>query len=132
MKSTLPTTSWSKLPREKLRARQTAKLRSYLRDVVLPFHPHYREMFSREGLSWRDIRTLDDWGHVPFTSKSDLAGGSERTKAFVITPDPHQLAVLLLHYEAGSVVGVDDLVAFLEVADVDDFLLLETGLDRLF
>jgi phenylacetate-coenzyme A ligase PaaK-like adenylate-forming protein len=35
---------------------------------------------------------LEDLRHIPFTSKSDLAGGSERTKRFVITPTPEQLA----------------------------------------
>ena len=54
------TTSWHKLPRETLRKLQASRLRAYLRDVVLPFHPRYREVFSKHGLDWRDIKTLED------------------------------------------------------------------------
>ena len=86
------TTCWHKLPRETLRELQAKRLRAYLRDVVLPFHPHYREVFSKHGLDWRAIETLEDLRRIPFTSKSDLSGGSERTREFVVSPDPHQLA----------------------------------------
>jgi len=86
------TTCWHKLPRKTLRALQAKRLRAYLRDVVLPFHPRYREVFSKHGLDWRAIETLEDLKRIPFTSKSDLSGGSERTREFVISPDPHQLA----------------------------------------
>ena len=86
------TTHWYKLPRKTLRALQAKRLRAYLRDVVLPFHPHYREVFSKHGLDWRAIETLEDLQRVPFTSKSDLSGSPERTKQFVITPDPHKIA----------------------------------------
>jgi len=92
MKTTRLSTHWHALPRETLRTLQARRLRAYLRDVVLPFHPHYRELLGRHGLGWRDIETLDDLRHFPFTTKADLAGGSERAKAFCITPDPRQLA----------------------------------------
>ena len=86
------TTSWHKLPRKTLRALQAKRLQAYLRNVVLPFHPHYREVFAKHDLDWRAIGTLNDLQRIPFTSKSDLAGGPERTRRFVITPDAHQLA----------------------------------------
>jgi hypothetical protein len=41
----------------------------------------------------------------------------------VLTLLPHQLPLLFLHHQARSVVGIDDLVPLLEVADVDDVLL---------
>ena len=85
------TTHWYKLPRKTLRALQAKRLRAYLRDVVLPFHAHYREVFSKHGLDWRAIETLEDLQRVPFTSKSDLSGSPERTKKFVIAPDPQRL-----------------------------------------
>ncbi len=92
MKTTRLVRSWHKLPRETVRKLQAARLRAYLRDVVLPFHPHYREIFASRGLSWRDLSTLDDLRQIPFSSKADLAGGSEQVKAFVIAPDAQQLA----------------------------------------
>jgi phenylacetate-CoA ligase len=85
-------TCWHKLPRKTLRELQAKRLRAYLRDVVLPFHSHYREVFSSYGLDWRAIETLDDLQRIPFTSKSDLLGGADRAREFVITPDPHRLA----------------------------------------
>jgi hypothetical protein len=46
---------------------------------------------------------------------------------------PHQLLGLLLEHLAGPVVGIDDLVAHLELADIDDvFFFFETGLNRFF
>jgi len=83
---------WSRLPERTLRPLQAARLRGYLRDVVLPFHPHYRELFRKLGLTWRDIRTLDDLAKLPFTSKVDLSGGSERSRAFIIAPEARELA----------------------------------------
>ena len=83
---------WHTLPRETLRALQARRLRAYLRDVVLPFHAHYRELFAKHGLGWRDFQTLEDLARVPLTSKRDLAGGPEITKSFVITPDTHVLS----------------------------------------
>jgi phenylacetate-coenzyme A ligase PaaK-like adenylate-forming protein len=92
MKPNRLTTCWHTLPRKTIRALQAARLRTYLRDVVLPFHPHYRKMFADQGIDWRDLRSLDDLRRIPFSSKADLAGGSEQVKAFVITPDAHALA----------------------------------------
>jgi len=92
MKTNRLTTSWHTLPREEIRTLQAAKLRAYLRDVVQPFHPHYREVLDELGVSWRDFRSLDDLRHLPFSSKADLAGSPEQVKRFVITPDPHQLS----------------------------------------
>jgi phenylacetate-coenzyme A ligase PaaK-like adenylate-forming protein len=92
MKTNRLSTHWCELPRETLRAQQARRLRAFLRDIVLPFHPHYRELLGRHGLGWKDIRTLDDLRHFPFTTKADLAGGAERAKAFVITPDARRLS----------------------------------------
>ncbi|MFZ0710855.1 MAG: hypothetical protein WAM53_12510, partial [Terrimicrobiaceae bacterium] len=89
MNDNLLTKHWHKLPRKTLRALQAKRLRAYLRDVVLPFHPRYRGVFSQQGLDWRAIETLEDLQRIPFTSKSDLAGAP---KEFIISPDPHQLA----------------------------------------
>jgi phenylacetate-CoA ligase len=92
MKTKRLTTSWPKLPRKTIRTLQAERFRSYLREVILPFHPHYRKVFSELGLSWKDIRSLDDLNKIPFTSKADLAAGSEQTKAFMIKPEPRELA----------------------------------------
>ncbi len=89
------TTPWPSLPERELRERQLAKLRRYLRDVVLPFSPHYSRLFREHGLQARQIRTLDDLRRIPFTSKTDLFNTAEhpqRAKDFIITPDRRALA----------------------------------------
>jgi phenylacetate-coenzyme A ligase PaaK-like adenylate-forming protein len=86
------TTCWHKLPRKTLRELQANQLRAYLRDVVLPFHSYYREMFAKQRLDWRAIKTLEDLQVIPFTSKGDLVGGADRARQFVVAPDPQRLA----------------------------------------
>ena len=99
------TTCWHKLPRKTLRELQVKQLRAYLRDVVLPFHSHYRKMFSEHGLDWRAIERLEDLQRIPFTSKSDLSGGGANERgnllSLPIPPSsragrPRFFAVLLL------------------------------------
>ena len=47
MNTSLLTSRWQSLPESAIRQLQAAKLRSYLRDVVLPFSPRYREMYLK-------------------------------------------------------------------------------------
>lgn len=63
----------------------------YLRDVVVPFSPHYRAVFREHGLDPGSIRSIEDLQRLPFTSKSDLINTSEapqRSRDFILTPDP--------------------------------------------
>ncbi len=95
MNSTLLTTQWQQLPERTVRRLQAEKLRRYLRDVVLPFSAHYRELFHRHGLSADSFRTLEDLEKIPFTSKLDLVNTPEhpqKARDFLIIPDPHTLA----------------------------------------
>jgi phenylacetate-CoA ligase len=85
---------WDRLDRDEVRARQLARLRRFLREVVLPFSKHYGRLFAREGLTADDIRSWDDWSRVPFTSKLDLLaipGSAAKTRDFVLIPDPEIL-----------------------------------------
>ena len=87
--------TWPDAPRSSLRSWQTDKLRHYLRDTVLPFSRHYRELFSRTGLRADDIRTPDDLRRIPFSSKLDFAAradGSDAVREFVLMPDKAVLA----------------------------------------
>src|SRR5258706_207826 len=62
-------TRWQELPENIVVELQAEKLRHYLRNVVLPFSPHYREMFEQHGLKAESIQTLEDLEQIPFTSK---------------------------------------------------------------
>lgn len=90
MNPKLLTTHWSRLPRKTVRALQAEKLRRYLRDVVFPFSPHYRELFHQHGLRPDDIRSLEDLEGIPFTTKADLVSTPEhpqRARDFILVPD---------------------------------------------
>jgi len=82
------------LPEEEIRALQSQKLRRYLRRVVLPFSPHYRELFREHDLEPESIRTLDDLQRLPFSDKSSLLSTPEhpeRFKEFILSPDRNAL-----------------------------------------
>jgi phenylacetate-coenzyme A ligase PaaK-like adenylate-forming protein len=88
------TTHWHRLDRAQTRELQGQKLQRYLRDCVLPFSRHYREIFAKAGLTAADIRSLDDLALIPFTSKEDLLPTPEnprRSLEFVLQPDPEVL-----------------------------------------
>jgi len=86
---------WPQWSESATRARQVARLRRYLQDVVLPFSPHYRELFRSLGLRADDFRSVEDLRRLPFTSKADLLPTPEqptRFREFILAPDPRELA----------------------------------------
>jgi phenylacetate-coenzyme A ligase PaaK-like adenylate-forming protein len=67
-----------------------ARLRRYLEQTVLPFSHHYGELFRREKIDPRQLRTIDDLRRIPFTSKADFQGGpdgAQPVREYVLTPD---------------------------------------------
>jgi phenylacetate-coenzyme A ligase PaaK-like adenylate-forming protein len=86
---------WHNLPEADLRRLQAEKLRQYLRNVLLPFSPHYRRQFQDLGLTADSIRTLDDLEKIPFATKADLLSTPDqpqRFRDFVVVPDPKVLS----------------------------------------
>jgi len=86
---------WQRLPERVITELQAQKLRHYLRSVVLPFSPQYREMFARHGLKAESIRSLEDLEQIPFTCKADLVNTPENPqvmKDFLIIPDEQILS----------------------------------------
>jgi phenylacetate-coenzyme A ligase PaaK-like adenylate-forming protein len=89
------TTRWQDLPEKVIRQLQAEKLRHYLRQVVLPFSAHYRELFQQHGVAADSIRSLDDLQRLPFSSKMDLLNTPEhpqRVRDFLLIPDQNVLA----------------------------------------
>ena len=60
--------SWSV---DRLRSEQSARLRETVQAAYASV-PHYRSALDEAGVHPRDIRTVDDLGRLPFTSKDDL------------------------------------------------------------
>ncbi|HEX3628502.1 MAG TPA: AMP-binding protein [Verrucomicrobiae bacterium] len=88
-------TQWHNLSETAGRQRQAARLRQYLRDSVLPFSAHYRELFRENNLTADSIQSLDDLAKIPFTSKTDLLNTPEhpeRVKDFLLIPDEKTLS----------------------------------------
>lgn len=67
------------------------RLREYLKHRVLPFSTHYRQLFERHSIRVEDLRTFEDWNHVPFSSKEDLTGSQEAQREFVLLPNQAKL-----------------------------------------
>jgi phenylacetate-CoA ligase len=80
---------WLPLHKEAVQAWQLAALRRYLRRAIIPFSPHYRELFKEHRFDPAQLHKLDDLRRIPFTSKLDLVSN---VKEFVITPDRHVLS----------------------------------------
>ncbi len=59
------------MPREALQAIQLKRLQATLERVYATV-PFYRDKFEQAGITPADIRSLDDLGKVPFTTKQDL------------------------------------------------------------
>jgi phenylacetate-coenzyme A ligase PaaK-like adenylate-forming protein len=88
------TKHWDKLSADEVRHLQGLKLRHYLADHVIPFSKHYRELFAKEGIDPRNIRTIGDLAKIPFTSKRHLVDDpvtGSHTKDFVLVPDEAEL-----------------------------------------
>ena len=95
MNPNLLTTQWHTLPEATVRRLQAAKLRRYLRDVVVPFSAHYRALFHEHGFHPDDLRTLEDLDHLPLTSKLDLSSSPEhpnRIREFLVLPEEKVLS----------------------------------------
>ena len=77
------TPDWNASPSEVWKHWQLAQLRDYLNRRVVPFSTHYSRVFKEHGIHPLDIKSFDDWSHVPFTSKKDLGNPRE----FVLMPN---------------------------------------------
>ena len=95
MKTSALTTHWQKLPEKVVRKLQAEKLRHYLRNTVLPFSSHYRELFRQNNLDAGSFRTLEDLQRLPLTSKEDLLNTPEnprKIREFILVPEQRELA----------------------------------------
>lgn len=84
---TNPNHWWETASPDEIQHRQDRLLHRSLRDRVVPFTAHYRQLFADQGLGPDDIRTTDDLARLPFTSKRDLANPRD----FVVIPDEEAL-----------------------------------------
>ncbi len=82
---------WAHMSRRELETFQLHRLRRVMRELWFPFSPYYRERLGAAGLSWRDLKSLDDLSRFPFTTKADILPSRHNPdgpRAFILTPDP--------------------------------------------
>ncbi len=85
---------WQFLSPEQQRRLQLAKLRSFLSEQVVPYHPYYRALFAEHGIDPRQFRSLADFAQVPFSHKAVIAptdDDPQRPRQFVLQPTPELL-----------------------------------------
>ncbi len=130
MNPKLLATRWQRLPEEVVVELQAEKLRHYLRTVVLPFSPYYRELFGRHGLKADSFRALEDLEQLPFTCKADLVNTPDkpqRMKDFLIIPDQQALARRPSTIARALLSGRDNVKAGFEAEFRPVFLTSTTG-----
>ena len=71
MKMNRLTKHWDSLAPDEMRSLQGHRLARYLTDHVVPFSTTYREIFRKEGIDPRSIRSIEDLIRIPFTSKRE-------------------------------------------------------------
>lgn len=102
---------WPPLRKEAVLARQVSALRHYLEQTVVPFSPHYRELFRQHHFKPDQLRKGDDLRRIPFTAKFDVA---DHVRDFVITPDrdilthrPATIVRAIMHGKAAVAEGFE-------------------------
>lgn len=87
MKSLTSPPKWDASPPEVWHDWQLHRLRTYLKERVIPFSAHYRRLFAEHDIHPEDFHSFDDWSKVPFTSKSNLTVPREQQRDFVLIPN---------------------------------------------
>ncbi len=79
-------------PWKELRELQNRKLRSFINRHVYPFSLYYRNLFDRNKIDPREIKTAQDLQRIPFTSKKDFLDLEDndpikKNLSFLLKPD---------------------------------------------
>ncbi len=77
------------LSSQEIRTLQNKKLQSFINTQIYPFSPHYRQLFDKNKINPKSIRTVEDLKHLPLTSKLDFINKEDPQvyKQFVLKPD---------------------------------------------
>ena len=69
----MPKTLWDHLPVRQYQAAQEQHMVHYIRELVYPYSPYYRELFDYNRIKPGVIKTIKDLSCIPFTTKADIA-----------------------------------------------------------
>ena len=65
--------SWDQIAPEQQEAMQMQKLRRFLKEQILPFHPYYGELFREHAIEVESLQRYADLARIPLSSKADVA-----------------------------------------------------------
>ncbi len=73
---------------QKIRDCQNKRLFEFVNHYLYPFSPFYKQLFDRNAIRPRSIRTVEDLGQVPFTTKQDFVDPEkpDKFREFVLRP----------------------------------------------
>lgn len=89
---------WQWIAPAEQEAFQMARLRRFLTEQILPFHPHYGALLREAGIDPAGLRRYSDLARIPLSSKADVAPDAadpERPRRFVLQPTPETLRAAL-------------------------------------
>lgn len=90
----MPKTLWDHLPAKQYRAAQEQHMVRFIRELVYPYSPYYRELLDHFRIKPRAIKTLKDMSCIPFTTKADIAPLPEDPDipmSLVLSPSPERM-----------------------------------------
>jgi phenylacetate-CoA ligase len=90
----MPKTLWDHLPVKQYLAAQEQHLVRFIREMVYPYSPYYRELLDHNRIKPRVIRTTRDLSCIPFTTKADIAPLPENPQipfSVVLQPTPERM-----------------------------------------
>ncbi len=87
-------TLWDHLPPKEYLAAQEHHLARYIRELVYPLSPYYRELFDYNRIKPQVIRSVRDLSLIPFTTKADIAPLPDKPEIpfyLVLEPDRERI-----------------------------------------
>jgi phenylacetate-coenzyme A ligase PaaK-like adenylate-forming protein len=90
----MPKTLWDHLPAKQYLAAQEQHLVRFMREMVYPYSPYYRELLDYNRIKPSVIKTVKDLSCVPFTTKADIAPLPEDQDiplSLVLQPTPERM-----------------------------------------
>lgn len=108
-------------PHERVVALQAERLRTTIARCY-EFHPYYRELMRKAGLTPDDIQDLDDLQRLPVTTKADFVADPEKFRLRLDDGPLEDRVLAQLMYTTGSTTGVPSAV-YVTASDHFDYML---------
>ena len=77
------------LSKQELQELQNSKLHTFINTHLYPFSPYYQKLFDQQKINPKNIKTVADLKHLPFTSKLNFIdpNNPDEYRNFILQPD---------------------------------------------